>query len=500
MFLYLRMLIIMLASFYIVRLLLIKLGVTDYGVFNITAGFITIFLFITNSLSSACQRFFALELVKKNIVKLNKLWNTVILIFLLLSFSILILGETIGVWFLKNYLVIPEARSDAAFWVFQFTLFTLLFTTMSVPYNALIIAKEKMNIYAVISIIDICLKLVIVLLIKYSTYDKLIFYSTELLLVSIITFLLYSFYCHYRFNECKFFFKNLDRNTLYQISNYSGWNLVGAFSIVSKTQGINIILNMFFGPAINASYAIAIQINSAISTFTNNFFTAVRPQILKNFENNFTQTISLALKSAKYSFFLIYIISLPVLLETKYIFSFWLDEIPNKTIIFSRLIIINSILEVLNYPIVTLVQATGNIKFYQLTVGIILILNLPLSILFLKWGFEPEITFIIMLFLTILSFLPRLIITNKIAKMPIKSFYLQVLQPISASILIALVLSLSLRIYLPEGATRFFLILVANFFTTLINIYYFGIDQKEKVFISNNLLKKENDYLQKDKK
>lgn len=494
------MLIVMLTSFYIVRLLLSKLGVLDYGIFGITAGVITIFLFVSNSISSACQRFFAIELGNKNFKKLNDLWNIVVLIFIVISILILILGETLGVWFLENYIDIPEGRISAAYWVFQFSLFSLFFIIMSIPYNALLIAKEKMNIYAIISIIDIILKLIIVFLINYSNYDNLIFYSFELLLVSIVIFTIYLIYCLRRFKECRFNFQNFNKIVFIEILSFSSWNVLGSFSMVTRVQGVNILLNIFFGPIVNASYVISVQVNSAISTFTNNFYTAVRPQIIKNFKNNFKNTLKLAYKSAKYSFYLIFLLSLPVILETEYILSLWLEKVPSKAIIFSKLIIINSILEVINYPLVTMIQATGDIKKYQLTVSLILLLNLPISLLFLELGYNPEVTFIIMILLTIISFIPRLIITNRIAKIPIKEFLVEVFKPVFLVAAFSIVIPLLLRLNLTHGFNRFIIVALSSVSITLIIIYCFGIGKKDKNFIKKKLNNYNNEFKKKNKK
>lgn len=482
-FLYVRMLVVMLVSFYIVRLLLIKLGVVDYGVFTLTAGIITTFLFISNSISSACQRFFAIELGDKNFKRLNNIWNIVISIFTITSILILTLGETLGVWFLENYLDIPAERTNAAYWVFQFSLFSLFFTMMSIPYNALLIAKEKMNIYAIISMIDIILKFIIVLLINYSNHDQLIFYSFELFVVSVVVYTMYSTYCLRLYKECQFNFKNLNKKIFIEILTYSGWNILGAFSLATRTQGVNIVLNIFFGPIINASYSVSVQVNSAISTFTNNFYTAVRPQIIKNFKNNFQNALKLANKSSKYSFFLIYLISLPVILETEYILSLWLVEVPPKSVIFSKLVIINSILEVINYPLVTMIQATGNIKNYQLVVSLTLLLNLPVSVFFLQQGFSPEVVFAVMLILTIVSFIPRLIITNRIAKMPIKTFLIKVIKPVLLIATLSLGFPLLLRLNLSLGFDRFSLVVLSSTLTALIFIYCFGIEKEDRLFL-----------------
>ena len=477
------MLIVMLTSFYIVRILLIKLGVLDYGIFSVIVGLVTTFLFISNSISSACQRFFAIEISNKNFKKLKDLWNIVLFIFILITTLIFILGETLGVWFLENFLDIPEEKIGVAYWLFQFSLISLLFTIMSVPYNAILIAKEKMNIYAIISIIDIILKLLIVFLIEYSNYDNLIFYAFELLLVSIVVYLIYLIYCTIRFEECRFNLQNFDKILFFEVLSFSGWNIFGSFSAVTRIQGVNVLLNIFFGPLINASYAISVQINSAISTFTNNFFTAVRPQIIKNFKNNFQETLDLVYKSSKYSFFVIYILSLPVILETEYLFSLWLNEVPVKALIFSKLAIINSILETINYPLVSMIQATGFIKKYQLTVSLILLLNLPLTFIFLKLGFSPEISFVIMILLTVASFIPRLIITNRYTKMPIKEFLIKVLKPVVLIAILSLVIPVVLRLNLVIGFNRFILVLLSSISITLIMIYYFGMGNDDKFFI-----------------
>jgi O-antigen/teichoic acid export membrane protein len=493
------MLVVMIASFYIVRILLMRLGVLDYGIFSLVAGLVTMFLFISNSMSSSCQRFFAIELGNKNYEKLNLLWNISLIIFLIIAIFIIVVSETFGVWFLGNYLDIPVERYNAAYWVFQFSIFSLIFSLFSIPFNAILIAREKMNIYAIISLVDISLKLCIVFLIDVFQYDNLIVYSFLLFATSVVAFFIYLITCVKNFRECRLNYK-IEKKPFFEILKYSGWNLLGSFSVVSKIQGTNILLNIFFGPIMNASYAISIQLNSAISTFTNNLYSAVRPQIIKNYKNDFESTVILAIKSAKYSYFLIFLISLPILLETDYIFSLWLNETPSKAVVFSRFIIINSILEVINYPLVTMIQATGNIKKYQLIVSTILLLNLPISFVLLNLDFSPETTFFVMITLTLISFIPRLVLARDIAKLPMKRFLLSVVKPIIIVTLTSLILPLIFRLSFSSGFLRFFLVSGTCFSSTIFVIYFLGLGDEDKIYFKTILINKTNEFYKKIKK
>lgn len=489
----------MVASFYIVRVLLMRLGVLDYGIFSLVAGLVTMFLFISNSMSSACQRFFAIELGNKNNKKLNLLWNISLIVFFVIAVFVILVSETFGVWFLSNYLDIPVERYNAAYWVFQFSIFSLIFSLISIPFNAILIAREKMNIYALISLVDISLKFCIVFLIDVFEYDNLIFYGFLLFATSVVVFIIYLIICVKSYKECRLNFK-IEKKPFFEILKYSGWNLLGSFSVVSRIQGTNVLLNIFFGPIMNASYAISIQVNSAISTFTNNFYTAVRPQIIKNYKNDFENTVVLVLKSAKYSYFLIFLISLPILLETNFIFSLWLKETPSKAVVFSRFIIINSILEVINYPLVTMIQATGNIKKYQLIVSVILILNLPISFFLLNLDFSPEATFFVMITLTLISFIPRLVLAKDIARLPIQRFLFNVIKPIIIVTLISLTLPLILRLNLSSGFLRFCLVSGTCLLSAIFTIYFIGIGNEDKFFLKMLIKNKINEFYKKIKK
>ena len=416
--LYFRMLITMLVSLFTVRIVLDVLGVVDYGIYNVVAGVVTMFSFLSGTMASASQRFFAYEIGSDNILKLRKIFSVTFTIYVLIALVVLLLTETIGLWFLNHKMVLPEDRIEAANWVYQFAILSFVLTIMAIPYQAVIIAREKMKIYAYVSIIEVTLKLLIVLLLLLFSIDKLKLYSVLMFISAGIVAFIYRSYCKNKFNEATYSFSN-DKELYREILSYSGWNILGSLSVVFKNQGVNILLNLFFNPAINAARGIAFQINAILLNFSNSFYTAVRPQITKSYASGDTLYMrNLVFQSSKFAFFLMMILTIPLLLETKFVLTLWLKELPDYVVVFSQLVMINSLIEVMNMPLVSAIQATGRMKLYQTTISVLLLMNLPISYFFLKLGFAPESTMIISILISIISFIPRLIICQKIAFIP----------------------------------------------------------------------------------
>lgn len=367
MMLYFRMLLNMIVSFYTSRIVLDALGIDDFGIYNVVGGIVVLFTFLNTAMSSATQRFLTFELGKKSgVERLSKVFSTSLNIHVLISFFIVILSETIGLYFLNEFMVIPSERMVAANVVYQCSILSCIMGIMTLPFNAIIVSYEYMDVFAWISIFDVILKLVIAYLLYITFFDKLIVYSVLLFLVTLITSIIYVLYCYKKFPECKYRCVR-DRSLFKSMCSFAGWNLIGNFAYICFTQGLNILLNMFFGPAVNAARGIAVQMQGVIGRFAGSFQIAVNPQITKKYAaNNMDGMYLLLYKSSKISFFLLFIVSYPIILQTENILNFWLVDVPNYTVSFFRIIICISMIEVLANPLNIGAQATGKVKKYQI--------------------------------------------------------------------------------------------------------------------------------------
>jgi len=366
-FLYFRMIIIMSVSFYTVRVVLDTLGVIDFGLYNLVASFVVIMIFLDSTLASGTQRFLTFEIGKNDLLKLKQTFLTAMIIHIVLAIFILIIGETIGLWFLYEKMNIPTNRFDAAFWVYQFAVFSTMITVMQVPYNSLIIAHEKMHIFAYISILEAILKLLIVYSLLISSYDKLVTYAVLMFLVSVFIAFIYRTYVIKNYQESHFEF-SFDKDIVKSMLHFSGWNIFGSLGFLLSAQGINIILNIFFGPVAVASRAISMQISSGLSQFVNGFQQAINPQITKFYASNQLEEMNkLLYQNSKYAFLLLWFLALPVLMQAEYILNLWLVEVPENTIIFCQIIIVHSLINSLNRPYVMAIHATGNMKQTNVT-------------------------------------------------------------------------------------------------------------------------------------
>lgn len=411
--LYFRQILIMLVSLYTVRVVLNVLGAEDYGIYNVVAGVVTMFSFLSGAMATASQRYFSFDIGKKDTEHLKVTFSVTFQIYVILGILVILLAETIGLWGINHKLVIPSERLNAANWIFQAAVVSFLLTLITTPYMASIIAHENMNVYAYVSIVEAVLKLGIVFLLKVLPYDKLIVYGVLLTAVALVNTFLYRLYCYKHYDECKFRFIR-DKNLFKEIVSYSGWNLFGAVSGVIRNQGLTIILNLFFSPIIVAARSISVQINTTLSNFGNNFITAIKPGIIKDYAaDNKEKIIKTVTFSSKFVFCLLSIIVCPLFVKMDFLLNIWLKEIPEYTVIFSRLVIIEILIESLSYPVQISIQATGIIKKYQVIVGSILLLNIPISYIILHFYNNAIIVYIVSFILVIIANLFRYIIMRQ---------------------------------------------------------------------------------------
>ena len=488
--LYFRQILIMLVSLYTVRVVLNTLGAEDYGIYNVVAGVVTMFSFLSGAMATASQRYFAFEMGKGNEEGLQKIFSVTMTIYVLLALIIMLLAETVGLWFVNTKLVIPTERMVAARWIYRFAILSFMVTLLTTPYMASIIAHENMNVYAYVSIVEVALKLGVVFLLQVLPYDKLIVYGGLLLFVACINTGLYRGYCKKHYLECRFRLV-WDKVLFKEMVSYSGWNLFGASVGVVKNQIINILLNIFFGPLVNAARGIASQVNSAVVSFSQSFSTAMRPQIIKNYASEkYKETIQLVFRGCKGTFFLMYLFSLPLMIEMPYVLKLWLKEPPEMAVLFTRLALLDALIDSISYPIMTLAQATGKIKLYQGVVGGILLLNLPISYCALKLGAPAYAVMVIAVLVTFVAFVSRLFIVKLLARFSIKDFLCRVVFPVVIVALLASVLPTMISQNLNTGFVRLVFTTVVSCFSLCLLFFFLGLSGSERKVFLNSARKK----------
>lgn len=480
--LYFRMLLSMIVSLYTSRVVLNVLGIEDFGIYNVVGGVIIMLGFLNNAMAASTQRFLTFEIGRNDFERLKNVFNMSLTIHFFIALSVFIVAETFGVWFLNSQLNIPSERIYAANWVYQFSILSFIITVISVPYNAAIIANEKMKIFAIIGILEVILKLIIVFLLLLFSLDKLILYSFLLFVVSIIIRVFYMVYCKKQFKETKNYTFQWNNNLFKEMGSFASWNLLGVFAGIGYNQGVNILLNIFFGPVINAARGIAFQVNSAVNSFVVNFQIAVNPSVTKfHAIGDNKSSFNLVFSASKFSFYLLFLLSLPLLIETELILKWWLKIVPPFAAIFTRLILIDVIIGTLSGSLQILAQATGNIKKYQIIVSGILLLNLPTSYLFLKFGYSPEFTLIISIFYSCLALLMRLIVLKNIVEFPIMDFFTKVILKVILVSSVAIIFPLFAERFLTDSIYKFFIVLVISTSSIILTVILLGLNHTERL-------------------
>lgn len=482
-FLYLRMLLIMGISLYTSRIILATLGVTDYGIYNVVGGVVTMLSFLTGAMSSATQRFLLVKLGTNDQKGLKITFHSALFIHFIIALIVLVLAETVGLWFLNTYMNIPVERMGAANWTYQATVIAFAFSLFVVPYNASVIAHERMGAFAYIGIFDAVSKLVIAYLLSIINYDHLIIYAILLLLTGITSNMLYILYASTQFKECTMHF-SLDKEYCISIMNFAGWNLIGNLAYVAKSQGINILINIFCGPAVNAARGIGFQVNQAVTSFVANFQMALNPQITKSHAQRDMDSLNkLIFRGTSYSFYLMLFLSMPILVNTHFILSIWLVEIPHYAVEFVQLAIILSLCDTLYGPLLTAHLATGKIKKLQIIVGLVNLLNLPVSYFLLNMGFNVLYTMWVTIVISLITLFLRMFCYYNIEEFPVFYFIKQVLFKISLVSVLAISSTYILQFIQLNGWSYFFLSSFYCIFISSILIYTIGLDRGTKEFI-----------------
>ena len=485
--LYFRMLFLMVVSLYTSRVVLNTLGVNDFGIYNVVGGVVAMFSMLSGSLSSAITRFITYELGTGNQDNLRKIFSSSVTIQIGLATLIVLLAEAVGIWFLNVKMNIPDARIVAANWVFQFSILTFAINLISVPYNASIIAHERMSAFAYISILEALGKLAIAYLITISPMDRLIFYALLMCVVALLIRLVYGYYCKKHFEECTYHLL-WDKDLLKRMFDFAGWNFIGATSAVLRDQGGNIIINLFCGPAVNAARGIAFQVNNAISGFVTSFMTALNPQIIKSYAtDNRDYMMDLIYQGARFSFYMLLILSLPVLVNTHYLLGLWLKIVPDHAVLFVQLVLLFAMSESISNPLVTAQHATGKIRDYQLIVGGLQMLNLPVSYVLLRMGMFPEVVIVVAIVISQCCLGARLLLLRGMIGLSIKTYAMKVYLNVLIVTMISAILPFFISKQLEESFLNSILLSFLAFICTGITIYYIGCNKTERQFVLNKM-------------
>lgn len=491
--LYLRMFFILAVALYTSRVVLKTLGVSDYGVYNVVGGFVSMLAYLNSVLVGSTQRFISYALGKGDRIRINATFATAKQTHFFMVLIIAVIAETFGLWFVNHQLVISPDRMVAANWVYQCSVVSLLITIISIPYNSSVVAHEHMHVYAYVSILEVVLKLVILYLLVELPGDKLRIYALLHVAISLVTILCYIVYCHRHFEECRVK-PAIDKHLFKEMISYSGWTTLGSMGFSFKDQLSNIIMNGFFGTTINAARGIAIQVNGAIVSFSTNFFMAISPQITKQYAaGNLEQSQKLVYLGARYSFLLLSLITIPIIVNINYILKLWLDTVPDYTASFLTITLLSSLLHSLTNSTTTAIQATGNIKWFQIGVSVIMLLELPAAYIILKAGYSPPYALLPVLFTYAFALVFRFFLLKKlIPSYSLKNYYIDIVFRCILIYGLCFGISYYLNKLMPEGFKGFALSVSFILILTSIIIYFLGINKNERVMFRQFVVSKMN--------
>lgn len=479
--LYFRMLFSMAVGFYTSRVILNILGVSDYGIYNVVGSVVSLFSFLNGSMSLSTSRFLTFELGRNSIGRYQELFRTSITIHIVLAVIVFLVTEVGGLWFMYNKMTLPQERIDVAQWVFHLSLISSIITVVLIPYNSAIIAYEKMTAFAWMSIIDVTFKLAAVMMLKVINYDKLITYAILILIVTIIHQGIIYIYGHHKLCGTLFGLR-WDKTDFRHLFSFAGWTMFGQVAYVGFTQGLNMLLNVFFGPAVNAARGVAVQVQTIIYKFVGNIQTAFNPQITKSYASNqLNHMHTLIFACSKFSFFLLLLISAPVIIETPYILKLWLKIVPDNTVDFFRIIIMVSFVDALANPLIISNMATGKVKLWNIICGSILLLIVPVSYACLEMGMVAVTVFYVHLFCAIITQIVRLFFLRKSIQLSIRRYIRDVVIPTSIVFLITLGLGfLIYQLFPNHNPFDLCLVSILTCLICVISIISIGLNHKER--------------------
>lgn len=489
-FMYFRMIFVMVASLFTSRIVLKSLGVVDYGVYGVVGGFVGLFSIFSNSMSVAIQRFITFELGKGNIGRVKKIFSTSVTIQIIIAVTLMIAAELVGFWFIHHKMVIPVERIDSAIMVMHCSVITFGIGLISVPYNAEIIAHEKMSAFAYISIYEVLAKVGACAILYYIDADKLVIWAVMLAVIQLTVRVIYGRYCKLHFGECRYV-PILDKTIFKEIFGFAGWSSFGLVALTCYTQGIDMLLNVFFGPVVNAARSIALQVQSAVQSFSTNFQVAMNPQIIASYARNELERMhSLLFSGTRFCFFLLLLLSLPIFLETPFILSLWLGEYPDHTVNFIRLILLVITFDSsFGGPISTAQTATGKIKIYQIVVGGIMLMILPLAYIILKiWHTNPETVYIVYLCVVFVAHIARMIIIQPMIQLSLRKYFKEVVIPILLVTIVALPIPIIVYYLIDDNSVGSFIIICSVSVASVIgSVYYGGLKKTERILVKEKI-------------
>lgn len=485
-FLYIRMLFVLLVGLYTSRVVLNVLGASDFGTSNVVGGFVTLFAFLNATFSSSIQRFYNYEGGKFGEDGFTRVYSTGLRVHIILSIAILILLESFGTWYVNNIMVLPEGRLIAANILYQLTIVNLILVILQIPFCGAIIAKEKMDFYALVNIVDVILKLILINLLPYLSFDKLIAFASIQLTVQIINFVLYVSYAKLQF-KCLRWTRDVDKSLLKGMLSFSGWTLIGSFAFMFKGQGVNLVLNSFFGTIINAARGVAYQINSAVMGFSSNLTMSFRPQLVQSYaEGNTKRTYSLFSSQSRLCFVMTLMLITPIILEMNFLLGIWLgNAVPDYTNIFASLVLIDAMVNTFNAPVTQVVFATGAIKSYQIWSSLVNIILIPICWFFLKIGFEAWIVFLLTIFVSVLCQIVCLMIMHRIFPFNYREYICHTVMPCITMTILVPILPVAITHFMHDSLLRLFLVSLSSLLITIILLFSYFLNDSEKRFVHN---------------
>lgn len=489
-YLYFRMLFVMAVSIYSSRIVLNVLGAGDYGLYNVVGGVVAMLSFLNGTASSATSRYLAFYLGRGDLKNYQQTFSAAFFIHLGIAILVALLCETLGIWFLYNKMTIDPERLEAAAWVFHLSVLSCFLTFTQVPYNASIIAHERMNIYSYIGILEAVLKLVLLYLLSVSPYDKLKSWAFLLFLMSLTLALIYRIYCKFQFKECTIS-RVHDRALFKALFSYSGWNTLGAITGIAQTQGINVVLNMFFTTVVNAARGVAYQVDAAVMNFIGNFLTAVNPQIVKAYaSNNIERMCRLLLMAGKFSMLMFSCMAVPLILEASYVLHLWLKNPPEYSVPFLQLVLLNHFISLLNSVINLGVHATGDVKRLNIYAGTISILKLPLAYLLLRLGCGPVWVFVSLIPMTLICLFADIRVLCMNVEFNYPKFLRTVFLSNGCLMLVPFLLCLFLMYCMTSNFMRLLTMVVVYCISLALIVYAFGITTQERIKVNTFISKR----------
>ena len=484
-FLYFRQILVMAVSLYTVRVVLDALGEDDYGIYNAVGGFVAMFSVLSGALSVGIGRFITYEMGKTDVTisRLQLIFSSSLLIQLAMGLIICLLIGTFGVWFVEYKMVIPSGRLEIALYVLGFSTVGFFINLLSIPYNALIIAHEQMKAFAYISIVEVVLKLIVAYLLVISPVDKLWLYALSMVVVALIIRFAYAIYCKRHFEECRFVW-GFNKQLLSKMFSFSGWAFLGIGSSVLKDHGVNVLLNMFCGPAVNAARGITTQVTNAANMFITNFMQAVNPQITKSYSSgNLQEMHRLIFKSSRFSFYLMLLLSLPLMKSIGYILGLWLVEVPEHTAMFIQLLLVFFLMDSLVHPLTTGLFAEGNIRTYQIVIAVLNLSNILLSYGCLKCGLAPEYVYVVSIAVEIGIMACRIHFSAKSFSLSVKRYCIEVIGKALTVALVAGTFTYLIRFSIGNLFANFVLVTLCVTLFSAVIIYTLGLTRGERAFV-----------------